>query len=375
MDTRNAQEPTDEGFERGLALLLNRVYEEPTVRDEFRSGLLDALKDKQTQIQATRRQRRRTVIPLYSLAGLAAAAALCLAILPSLRSLWTEPQDTNGPTVAAATNDASVHATSSAEEGVGPTAPAATPIALARAESDGAATVHTTAAARDALEPLPLPHNAALAPASDTLANAETMERPALCLEGATVRAVDAVEYRCPERAAWKTVAAGKSFKLGPGTEVRAPADSRAAIKIGEEGPAIVLAGGGRIRREGDIVAVDRGVAVVSTQSARDGVELRVGGQSLRLAPGGMIFCEVPDASQFAAGGEPPAVVVPLKTGASSPSGDAMLAGNLYNLYATPTGKYPHRRLGPSEMRNFPEDIYDMPNMPKPRMVNFQYEY
>ena len=93
------------------------------------------------------------------------------------------------------------------------------------------------------------------------------------------------------------------------------------------------------------------GRAVFSLSNSREPLTLRLGGQEMALQAGSVVFARTEDGDEFAANGAPAPVLVLLK-GQAAPMGvDAqpLMAGRMYELFDTGTGRYPSRELGSYE--------------------------
>ncbi len=84
--------------DRAFRLLLERSYEPPTYREDFKSGLLGKLKERQQEVAARQRLARTVRFRAYFLggfSGMAAAAALALLLTPLFSTQAISPGQAN----------------------------------------------------------------------------------------------------------------------------------------------------------------------------------------------------------------------------------------------------------------------------------------
>lgn len=308
---------TSPAFERNLARLLGQAYEQPSIRVAFRDDLLSRLKHRQRQNRLRRRQR---VISLY--VSLAAAASVCLVIGMSFLS----PAQPGGfEAVPGGEAHASVaEAPSPARDAV---VPSANPV-LAGRSAPPQATTRTVSL-----------HPGRLA----------SLTRP-------SARAVEPLDFRPCSGSAWAHLSKDEGFTLVDGAEIRTPVGSlEPALVVIEGGPAILLDGYTRVCLEEGQIRLSDGRTVLSVPEGAEAVPVRVAGHTVVFEPGTMAFLAVDQGEAFAEGGAPAPIVTILR-GSAYPvhaTEAPLLAGRVYHLYDTPTGRFPGRNLGENELERF----------------------
>jgi len=312
-------------FDGNLKKLLTRAYEIPEYREEFRADLLAKLKDSQ-RLRALARQRRTVprVFFLGTIAGMAAAAAVLLLVLPGIQldpgrqARGTQPQTETGgtpaPTIAA---DANADADSTAS----PTPPAVGELARA-AEWDG-----------QPAEILP-----DLRTQTATVGDKE-------------VKVHDVVFVRHDSDNNWQRVSQDGTFTLTPGTAFRTAPKAREAIGVWiDEGAKLVLRPDSQISNDQDGLKLEHGIALLSLDQAHAALRMRLPDYAVEAQPGSEVYLKVENGPEYAVGGEPAPVIIVLRGTAtvhSAASGkeQQLLAGRVYELYDTLTGDIPCRSL------------------------------
>lgn len=296
-------------FEEGLEMLLKTTYEKPSIRPDFRDQLLGQLKERQRERSMS---RRRKVLVLYS-SVTAAAAALVLVALPVLSAATPVHSGGNGQTVLA-------------QRAV--SMPEAQPASFSPLSLDP--TCDTTTA----------------------FASSNVNGQPLFNFAGRTARAVNAVDVAEPSTGAWRTVASGETFALENGTRFRTPIGSLNEISVEiDKGPTVMLDGMSQMKICAGELRLEDGNALVSVTGGDQPVGLRLAGQDVELLPGTMAFMHLEDGEGYADGGAPAPVLVLLKGQGQTLDAHKtpLLAGQVYELYETGTGKFPTRPLGAYE--------------------------
>lgn len=313
-ETRTATD-TSPAFERNLSRLLSQAYEQPEIRVAFRDDLLQRLKDRQRQ---NRQRRRHRVISLYG--TLAAAASFCIVFGAQFLLTATPPTSTA----------ADMHAdmTTAYES---PAEPAPHFVEAHRIRATDATTRQVSTASSTG--------QTALA----------SLHRP-------RARAVEPLDFRVCAASRWVHLAKDESFTLVDGAEIRTPVGSlEPALVVIDQGPAVLLDGHTHVCLEDGRLRLVDGRTVVSVPGDAGAVPVQVGQHTLIFEPGTMAFLAVDESDSYADGGAPAPIVTILR-GAAYPAGFAdapMLAGMVYHLYQTPTGRFPGRNLGENEYERF----------------------
>lgn len=296
---------SEEGFEKGLKLLLNQAYHKPEAREDFRNELLERLRHKQRERRSVRRNR---VIALFGTVS-AAAAMVAITFLPVA-----------SPDISAPAQPAS-------------------PASIALIEATGGNSGKTA----PLMSPLDSPREARVLQTSTSLSES---------LSGLQAHAVNAVDVRANGTKQWTRVAAGQDFKLEDGMRLRTPVGAVEPVSVAlGSGALVMLDGMSQLEVSDKSLRLLDGRAVVSLSNSREPLMLRLGGQEMALQAGSMVFARAEDGEEFAANGAPAPVMVLLK-GQAEPVGEnaqPLMAGRVYELFDTGTGRYPSRELGSYE--------------------------
>lgn len=332
---------SDEGFEKGLKLLLNQAYDRPEPDEKFRSDLLQRLRGRQMQARAA---RRRKVITLYtSCVSAAAAAAIVIGVVP-LGAL----QSTPAPSKEIVSAPAPFKPTDVTVRQFERPIPAATIEVLKRENVRTPSYGQTTLVAAPGRS---APAQVAAVPAGSVSA-AEL-----IALDGQAAQAINSVEIRT-ESGEWSTIKANARFTLKKGMQIRTPVGAADPVTVAiRSGALLMLDGMSRVAVGEKDLQLQDGRAVVSLAHSNLGLGLNLDRQELALQPGAMAFLRVDDSEEYAQGGEPAPVLVLLKgqalplqdDGAVRADGNVLTANKVYELYNTGTGRYPSRDLGSYE--------------------------
>ncbi len=267
----------DGNSDRFFTTLLQRAYEEPVVRADFRDDLLRQLKTRQQTLAAARRQvRRRKVVALYGLVTAAAASVAFFFALPAV--MHHQNTDANG--------------------------------------------------------------------------NPGTEVAPGN-LDGVRVLACDPIEVRGRDETRWRRYGQGDTFQFTEGMQARMidGPEQFVGLNLLDEGAKVVLGNQGCIRLSEGRLVVDAGKAAVYTTQAKKPLGLCVGDHDVALQPGCKMWVEVPNHAKFALNGAPAPHLV-LFEGDAYSARTKFAAEHVYQLYDTPTGKFPNRQLGKYELEN-----------------------
>lgn len=339
---------SDEGFEKGLKLLLNNAYDRPEPDENFRNQLLERLRGKQSQ---TRAVRRRRVLTLYSACTTAAAAAVVIGFVPfSALTQYPAGGQASGTITAQAPQPEATNLTTSQF-----VTPSRTPdlrklfLENTRSGSElpGAITVSNHSSAPSALS-----DNTDRIPASSV------PTAPLLTLAGTQAQALNAIDIRNENATDWTALKPGSTFKLQKGMQIRTPVGmvDPTTIAIGNS-TMLMLDGMSRINVGEQSLQLQDGRAVLSLSNSRSAVGMQLAEQELALQPGTMAFLRVEDNEDYAHNGAPAPVLVLLKgtalpiteSGQVREGSNVLTAQKVYELYNTGTGRYPSRALGSYE--------------------------
>lgn len=344
---------TDEGFEKGLKLLLNNAYDRPEADEGFRTQLLERLRDKQTQARSARKRR---IVTLYTSCAsvTAAAAAVVISIVP-----LSSPSATGSSSfVVSATQPQAVFRAGDLNQKRFST-PVRTPNLSVlfeqnrQAQSGGAMQAVPVAASTGAVR------SGMSGPKSrDSIPATSIPAAEMLALAGQTAHALNAIDLRDGNSGAWRALKPGSRFPLRTGLEIRTPVGAVDPVTIAiSNGTMLMLDGMSRIMVDNKELRLCDGRAVISLTHSKLAVGLQLADQELSLQPGAMAFLRVEDGEDYASNGSPVPVLVLLKGQALPLAADGQVrdgagvltAQKVYELYNTGTGRYPSRVLGSYE--------------------------
>ncbi len=332
---------SDEGFEKGLKLLLNQAYDRPEPDEIFRNQLLQRLRGKQMQVRA--RRRRKIITLCTSCATAAAAAAFVIGVLP-LNGL--QPVAAPEPGVAAAPQPGAAQPFATGSH-YRPLPPSAIKIAS-----------HGDLRTAPFADFVSAPGGSRSVEASVAPVLAGTVTPAQIThLDGQYAHAINAIEIRTGT-GDWSALKADSKFMLKKGMQIRTPVGTADPVTVAiRNGTMLMLDGMSRIAVGEKDLRLQDGRAVVSLTHSKLGVELHLAKQELALQPGAMAFLRVEDGDDYAQGGAPAPVMVLLKgqalplqaDGAVRSDANVLSANKVYELYNTGTGRYPSREIGSYE--------------------------
>ena len=264
---------SDDNFDKGLNLLLNKAYNAPAPREEFRNNLLGKLKEQQRKNINTRRSR---IITLYSSFS-AIAAVIVFAFLPSISIFnWSDSTPTKPSTVTTAT------ATEILSK------PINTDTMIIQPESTAPATTKLAAYTNNHFTP-------------------------------STAFSLTSVDVYNPQTNKWNTVDADKSFALNNGTKIRTPLGATESVNFSiDNGPSVMLDGMSQVAIQNNKFILEDGRAVVSLNSESNPVVLELDRQDIKLQPGAMVFATLDNDNSYTSSGIPAPMLVLLKGNANT---------------------------------------------------------
>ena len=300
---------SNDDFEKGLNLLLNKAYNVPTPAEEFRCKLLNDLKERQRAHAGIRRSR---IITLYSSFS-AVAAVILFAFIPNVNFF----------------------ANSEAESTI-------TPV------SESPATIQISPVAQKSVTPTNKPITTT--PIQVTTQTVAYTGKSSFI--PASAMAINSVDVFNPNTNKWTTVEKGSNFSIYDGTQIRTPLGATQSVNFSiNEGPSVMLDGMSQVAINKNVLTIEDGRAVVSVNPTHKPMTLQLDKQDINMQPGSMIFATLDNDSSYTSNGIPAPMLVLLKGDATTANGHdtELTQGRVYELFDTGTGRYPSRKVGSYE--------------------------
>ncbi len=314
---------SDNGFEKGLKLLLNNAYNKPHPSEEFRAELLQKLRTKQRSRHAARKHK---VIALYS-SLTAAAAVFVLSVVPVIDPAVEIKDNSPAPTASNLTElEANWRPGRNFATTASYPAPNTTP-SYVDINAPRTVTIENAPQEKDTLKPL-------------------------MNISADSVRAINQLEYKTASENEWQHAAAGSEIHLKSGMEIRTPLGAVDPVSFAiKNGPLVMLDGSSSVEVNDGGLRLNDGRAVISLTGTDNALKVLMQGHDLSLQPGSTAFLRMEQGADFAENGSPVPVMVLLKGEAATLDkfDTRLYAGRVYELYETGTGKFPSRQIGSYE--------------------------